>query len=259
MFRIVVTAFLLPFLLWAQKFDVASVKPAQRFAPIRALPGGRLTAATPVRTLIQTAYDLPPFQVLGGPEWLRSELYEIEGKADGNPSKDEILVMLRQLLQERFALKTHRESKELPIYNLVAAKGGLKLPAPKQATCEGSDPTVALVVRCGKIRILREASAGHVIDGLAGGPVNMAEMAHALTSVMGRVVVDKTGFTGVFDVQITYNSEASSGLPPTAETRDPDLPSLFVALQEKLGLKLESSKGPVDMLVIDSVERPSGN
>jgi uncharacterized protein (TIGR03435 family) len=242
------------------KFDVAAIKPSQKFAPLRALPGGRFTAAATLRILMQSAYNLPPFQISGGPDWTRSEFFEIDAKAEGNPGKDAMMVMLQSLLEDRFQMKIHRETKEGPIYNLVVAKGGLKLPSPKQATCEGADPTAPLVVQCGKIRIMRLVSAGRVLDGLEGGPVNMAEMVRALTTVMGRPVIDKTGFTGAFDIRLTYTSDqATSGLPPAAESSDPDLPTIFIALQEKLGLKLESAKGPVEMLVIDRVERPSGN
>jgi uncharacterized protein (TIGR03435 family) len=106
---------------------------------VRPLPG-RLTASAPLRLLMQNAYTVQPFQIAGGPAWINSERYEIEAKADGNASRAEMFLMLRSLLEDRFQLKIHREIKELPVYALVAAKSGFKLPPPKEGSCVSPPP-----------------------------------------------------------------------------------------------------------------------
>jgi len=126
------------------KFEVASVKPAMDmgFMRVRALPG-RLSATSSVRLLMQNAYTLQPFQIVNGPGWLESERYEIEAKANGDVGRAQIFLMLQSLLEERFQLKVHRETRELPVYALTAARGGLKLPAPKEGSCVAIDPNAA--------------------------------------------------------------------------------------------------------------------
>src|SRR5262249_4322574 len=123
------------------KFEVASVKPAtdQGFQRVRPLPG-RLSAIASVRLLMQNAYTLQPFQIVNAPEWAGSERYEIEAKAAGDPGRTQLFLMLQSLLEDRFQLKTHHETRDLPVYRLVATKGGPKLPAPKEGGCAESDP-----------------------------------------------------------------------------------------------------------------------
>lgn len=252
------------------KFEVAAVKPSQemRFTRIRPLPGGRLTATAPLRLLMQNAYGLFPFQIVGGPDWIKSDRYEIDAKAEGNPSKDQLLVMLQTLLEDRFQLKTHRETKEMAVYTLVPAKGGPKLPAAKEGSCvtpvPGGPPLPpGLVPECGRIRIMMEASGAR----LQGGQVPLTELVGILATVMGRPVIDKTGFTGTFDLQMDFIPDlATAGLPMRPGSSDgapsapnPETPTIFLAIQEKLGLKLESTRAPVETMVIDHVERPSGN
>ena len=117
-------------------FDVASIKPNSpggvNTGDFRLLPGGRLSAEKVVlRFFIQNAYGLKPFQLSGGPDWISSQGYDIEAKAEGTPSNAEMQKMMQTLLEDRFKLKYHRETKELPVYTLAAGKGGLKLPDPK--------------------------------------------------------------------------------------------------------------------------------
>ena len=145
------------------KFEVASIKPSQeqRFMMVRPLPG-RLTASAPVRLLMQNAYTVQSFQIVGGPAWIDSERYAIEAKADGNASRAEIFLMLQSLLEDRFQLKIHRETRELPVYALVPARGGLKLPPPKEGSCvESSDGHDS---RAGR----RENATGGAGSGAAG-------------------------------------------------------------------------------------------
>jgi uncharacterized protein (TIGR03435 family) len=207
--------------------------------------------------LIEKAFGLSPAQIMGGPAWLRSEGYQVEAKADSAASNEQILMMLRSLLEDRFQLKTHVQTKEAPVYLLVAAKGGLKLPPPKESNCWPEDALPApgrgrpaSLFKCG--RLIRGGGVDSPSEILKGGGVAMPELVRALSTAVGRPVIDKTGFTGTFDVEMTFAAE-------DATAADPALPSLFLALQEQLGLRLESSKARVDLLVIDRVERPSSN
>jgi uncharacterized protein (TIGR03435 family) len=245
------------------RFDVASIKPSseQRFMAIRQLPGGRLTGTAPVRLYVINAFNLAPYQVIGGPGWIDSDRYLIDAKAAGAANRPELMLMLQSLLEERFQLKTHRENRELPVYNLTAGKNGPKVPPPKDTTCidTAADP-------CGKIRMAMGASGVH----MAGANVTTAELARMLSGALGRSVIDKTGFTGKFDLDLTFAPDmAAAGLPagavPAADPNGGPPPaeilngSIFTAVQEQLGLKLESTKGPVEVLVIDHVERPTEN
>jgi uncharacterized protein (TIGR03435 family) len=246
--------YLIALLLIAQSFEVASIKPDSpggvSTGDFRFLPGGRLSAQQVLlRFFIQNAYGLKPFQILGGPEWINSEGYDIEAKAEGNPSPEQMQRMMQTLLEDRFKLRAHRETKELPVYALTVAKGGLKLPEPKEGSC-GDTP-------CGRVMVRIARFGGAQIQG---GKITMAELVRVLSNMMGRTVIDKTGFTGEFDVQLQFAlDDAIAGLPKPPGPPDEGALSVFVAVQEQLGLKLESTKGPVEVLVIDHVERPSGN
>lgn len=260
------------------KFEVASVKPARevRFRMVRTSPGG-LTASAPVLLLIQNAYGVQPFQIVGGPEWMRSEHYEIEAKADSKASRSQVFLMLRSLLDDRFQLKIHRETRELPVYALVAARGGLNLPPPKDGSCVASPAADAPAEwaggrmsppgqaqplgRCGDVRVMLEPTGAR----MQGGKVPMPELVRMLSMVLGRAVIDRTGFTELFDVQLDFvPDETTAALPPpppdsAAASPEFNNRSILVAMQEQLGLRMESTKGPVDVIVIDHVERPGAN
>jgi uncharacterized protein (TIGR03435 family) len=247
------------------KFDVASIKPASPTGPgyVRPQPGGRFTAISTLRTLIQNAYGVFPFQIVGGPEWISTERYEIEAKAEGTPTNREQFQMLQSLLEERFQLKVRHETREAAIYALVAAKNGPKLEAPKEGNCtaETSTPAATRTVMkfpCGRLMM----GIGEKDGMLKGGNVIMSELTRVLSTMMGRPVVDKTGFTTAFDVDLHFIPDTgTAGLPNAAvpEVPDPAQATIFTALQEQLGLKLESTKGPVEHLIIEHVEKPSAN
>jgi uncharacterized protein (TIGR03435 family) len=260
------------------KFEVASIKPSaeQRFMMVRPLPG-RLTANAPVRLLMQNAYTAQSFQIVGGPAWVDSERYAIEAKAAGNAGRTQIFLMLQSLIEDRFQLKIHRETRELPVYALVAAKSGLKLPPPKEGNCvdapvdsipepaggrmqppmQGGPP----VGRCGSVGVM----AVPPVARMQGGKVPMTEFIRMLSMVLGRTVIDKTGFKGLFDVRLDFlPDEVTPALPPpppdaAGASPDSNTASILSALPEQLGLRLESTKGPVEVIVIDHVERPSAN
>lgn len=201
-------------------------------------------------TLIAASYNVSPKAISGGPAWVEGEHYEILAKAPGDvrPNLEEQMRMLRKLLAERFKLAFHRERKEMPIYALTVAKGGLKL---KEATTvpggpEGPPPLVFV--------LSPEAVT------LPGRYASMAEFAWVFQrAALDRPVVDRTGLTGRydFDLQFTPDESLFGGVLKAPDV--PTKPDLFAALQQQLGLKLEATRGPVDALIIDHAERPSEN
>ena len=251
----------------APKFEVASIKLTgnSEGGSMRPWPG-RLTATAPLRALIEAAYHVQPFQIVDGPAWIRSEQYEIDARATGNPDNAQIFLMLRSLLEDRFQLRIHRESREMPVYALVPARGGLKLSPPRDGSCvEGEVPPPGLgdpapPPRCGGMNVPLEAGSWH----MRGGKVPMTEFVRVLSLGLGRTVTDQAGFSGVFDVDLEFRLDDTtvgwfgSPPPPGAFPTETASPSIFSAIQQ-LGLRLDSTKGPVEVLVIDHAERPSAN
>ncbi len=227
-------------------FEVATVKLNK--SGDRAMGGHfdpeRLTLTNqPLRSLIQSAYTVQPDQVLGGPDWIRSERWDIEAKAEGPATTDQKFQMLQPLLEDRFKLKVHRETREMPEYRLVIAKGGSKLREFKKDEAD----TRRLGARIGR----------GLIDAHGA---EFPELLSFLRNQLGRAVVDATGLNGKFEFKLEWvpdESQPNSGgdAPPPDATGA----SIFAAIQEQLGLKLEAMKGPVEVLVIDHVERPSEN
>jgi len=258
----------------APAFEVASVKPnksGDRRIMLGMQPGGRFTATNvPLRMLIRNAYRLQDFQLVGGPGWITSDHFDIVAKAEGDVPQDQVQLMMRALLAERFKLVVHNDTRELPMYALVLArpdgKPGPKL-RPAATDCEAlmargrgrsgpppAPPAPGAPMTCGM-----RMAPGNL---LAGG-MQLSQLATTLSQLVGRVVQDRTGLTGQFDFELLFTPEQMpQGPPPGANAPnlppiDPNGPSVFTALQEQLGLKLESTKGAVDVLVIDSVEQPT--
>jgi uncharacterized protein (TIGR03435 family) len=258
------------------KFEAASVKPSTTtmFQMVRPQPG-RLTADASLKVIMLNAYSLAPFQVQGLPAWAESDRYQIEAKAAGNATREQLFLMLQSLLEDRFQLRVHRETKEMPVLELVAAKSGLKLPRPQEGSCTPSPTDAPTPVAGGRMQppsagpppkpycgnmVVRLAAEG---AQMAGGQVRMAELARMLSMAMGRAVIDRTGYTDSFDAQVDFlPDQSTSSLPPPPPGSPPldnPKPSITTAIQEQLGLRLQSGKGPVDLLVVDRVERPSAN
>jgi bla regulator protein blaR1 len=269
---VVIVAFVIPLLPQGSdkpSFEVASIKPnnsGDNRVMFRA-NGGRFTVAgATVKMLIQQAYRVRDFQLSGGPAWLGSDRFDIEAKPENvsDMTPERMPLMLQNLLVERFQLKTHKETKELPIYELVVAKDGPKLksvpepPRPAPGTPPGPPPSPGGPMPPGAFRIGR--------GELMGSAIPFENFIQSLSSMLGRTVVNKTGLTGFFDVQMHWAPDPGEtgpfgpvpGVQPPPPA-DPAGPSIFTALQEQAGLRLESSKGPVEVLVIDSIEKPSEN
>jgi uncharacterized protein (TIGR03435 family) len=261
-------------------FDAASVKlnASGPTSMLWAYRGRRFTAQyATVRELIGTAYGaqehaLTRNQISGGPKWIESERFDIVGTAPGVPDSlrgtfpSPVLAMLRSLLEDRFQLKTHVETKEVPLFALVLARAdGTLGPRLRRRTIDCISAASALER---KDELFDPTPPERRICGGKAGPgtliVNGATMNNLAQGLarqvpgVDRVVVDRTGLIGTFDVDLTWNFEGTVEhlgvpLPPP----DRDAPNLFTALEEQLGLKLESRKGPVDIVVIDHVEKPS--
>jgi uncharacterized protein (TIGR03435 family) len=251
------------------RFEAASIKlnPSLSLRHVILPPtAGRLsTRSASLRLLIQTAYSVQTFQVSGGPDWMNSAGYDLDAKAEGTPSRSQIWLMLQSLLEDRFKLKVHRETKELPVYALTAAKGGLKLSKPR-GECVAIDALPLPLergqqppMRCGDLMVGAEKS----MLFLRGKQITMAVLTKELSTILERPVIDRTGVAEKFDISVDFAwDEVVIGLPKPRQAGDstePAGPSIMVALQQQLGLKLESTKGLVEVLVIDHVERPSEN
>ncbi len=236
-------------------FEVATIKPADSDARgrwIRMQSADRFEAHNhAVRTLIAAAYNLNPRAVSGGPSWVDSEHWDILAKTPGDvrPTLDEQMSMLRQLLSERFGLTFHRQPKQLPVYTLTIARGGSKLKestVSPDATPDGPPPLVFILTP--------------TVVSLPARYSSMSEFASVLQrSPLDRPVVDQTGLSGRYDFDLEFAPDERlwGGILPQPE--NPDKPDLFKAVQEQLGLQLKATTGPVNTIVIDSIEKPSGN
>ena len=242
------------------EFEVASVKPNTSLGngvSISTAPGGMLTATNvTLRTLIAFAFDIRDFQLTGGPKWIDTDRYDIVARpahdddsraiAAGSVTRNDLTrARMKALLTDRFHLIVHNETREMPVYALVIAKNGPRL------------------------ELANDDNPQRGISGQRGlfvcTHVSMKMLAErALAPRLGNIVLDKTGLTGEYNFKIQYvdDSPPKPGADPTAErfdTNDPSGPTLAVALQEQLGLKLETQKGPVQVIVVDSAEKASAN
>jgi uncharacterized protein (TIGR03435 family) len=243
-------------------FEVATIKPVDGVANgthIGLSPGGLFTATNAtLKDLIRLAYDVRDFQISSGPSWLNTERYDITAKAEGpGISEDEIRKMpdaqraqvqdqyvqrLKALLADRFQLRLHREIKELPVYALIAAKNGPRIQAETDGAPKG--PTT---------RVSRTATGDTEIT-VSGIP--LTRFANLLSDQVGRTVFDKTGLDGNFTFKLTFAPDAVQQAGAGAGT---DGPSIFTALQQQLGLKLDPQKGPVEVVAIDDAQKASEN
>jgi len=253
-------------------FEVASIKPnssGDLEQHIFRTATGLTVTDMSARELIRFAY-LPrqPFQLVGGPSWIGIDRFDMVAKIEGNappptPSgvePDALMLAMRTLLADRFKLNVHHEQREMDIFALVLAKPASGPSAGLKQSTADCRAILQAATRGG----LTRPAPGAPVCGLLGTPGQiriggfpLSLLANGLSRMTGRMVVDRTGLTGNFDLTLTFAAEQRSQASPDLPAPDPSAPSLFTALQEQLGLKLESTKGPVDVLVIDHVERPT--
>jgi uncharacterized protein (TIGR03435 family) len=233
-------------------FEVATIKPSKpetQGKGIAVRGRGFSTINTSVSDLITFAYGLHARQITGGPAWIESDKYDLTAKPDGEgqPNDKQWKAMLQKLLADRFQLSFHRDKKDLSVFAIVIGKNGPKL------TKSAGDPN---------------GLPSLFFRGLGVLPVRNATMADFAgvmqTAVLDRPVVDQTGLVGRFDFELKWTPDetqfAGLGIRPQAPSDDPAAPpDLFTAMQEQLGLKLQPTKAPVEVLVIDRVEKPSEN
>jgi uncharacterized protein (TIGR03435 family) len=249
-----------------QQFEIASIKPnnsGENNHSIRVKPGGRMVALNAsLWALITAAYQVQDYQISGGPSWLKSANFDIDAKGPVKPDipiDEQISQMTQALLADRFQLRLHREAREMPIYMILIARNGPKLESVRGADCfdprAGIPPPTPDARPCGGFNMNR--------DRILGSAVPMARLALALSRIVGRPVVDKTRLAGTFDITLHWTPDDTQAFlaPPQPAAAPPDTsaPSIFTALQEQLGLRLEPQKGPVEVLVIDSAQLPSAN
>lgn len=255
------------------KYEVASIKPHQpeqmmRIA-MRLTPDGINFAGLPLERLIQLSFGLPEDRIFNEPGWVKSGQFDIESKVGPEDAAklkgltvDERWAMMIPVLQERFGLKFHRETRNLQVYTLVVGKGGLKM---KEAQPTGD---VKGTQAPGQGRAMLQFSPNEMVMRTGGGGVTTEMLARMLSQQVGSTVLDKTGLSGKYEYELHWTSDRSMGgmTPPAAagpSVREPqqegDGPSLFTALQEQLGLKLVSQRVPVEVVVIDHIQQPSPN
>ncbi len=227
-------------LCFGQAFDAASIKPTSPDNPNKIryrLGPGSFSMRAILKHLIEQAYDVQDYQIAGVPSWSLSEWYDVQAKAaDSNADAHQIRVMLQALLADRFQLKLHRETRMMPGFVLSVDKGGPKLPPAKtEAPANG---------------------LGHVQmgDGIQGFGANMKLLASVLTIQLGQPVLDQTNIQGNYDFKLQFDDGPEVATPG----RSTSFGSAFTAIHE-IGLKLQAQKVPIEMLVVDSAQKPSEN
>ena len=227
----------------ALKFEAISIKPNQsaseRGSGLR-IDADRLSASNiSARSLMESAWGVKTYQISGAPDWLGSERFDVEATSGHAVTRAEMMEMLRSLFVERFRLSGHRDQKESPVFALTIAKGGSKL----SETATDDHPQVLFAMSGPKMR-------------LTGMKAPIRLLTPWLTSILmntSRPVLDQTGLTGTYDFKMEWLPDDASAGSAT------DAPSIYTAIQDQLGLRLETQKAPFDVLVIDHIEKPSAN
>ena len=233
------------------EFEVASIKksdPSKTTTFYNFLPGGRFSATNySLHSLIRTAWALQPDQLIGGPEWMKTEAFDIETRAEGNPPREQVLLMLRTLLAERFSLSMHAETRELPVYELVFARPDKQLgPSLRPSTGCADSPRSSSQAPC---RALYSPSGQW-----SGREIPIRSLLSSLVRETNRVVIDRTDLPGLFDLELRWVNLA--GALGTIAGGGSDFPtSFFTAVEEQWGLKLRSTRALVDVMVVEKVDQ----
>jgi uncharacterized protein (TIGR03435 family) len=254
-------------------FEAASVRPNKsggNAQNIMRQPGGRFSVTNvPLRQLIEFAYQIQPYQLVGGQDWVSNDRFDIVAKLEGDPpplplgaGPDHMMLALRTLLADRFKLVLRRETRELDIYALTLARIGGK-PGPELKPAGPACSPEALAARRGGAAATAQPSEFCGIRPAPGGGVMVRGIAlsaftNFISNQVGRYVVDRTGLTGQWDFTLTASMPPRPGdrKPPDAPPVDTNAPDLFTAVQEQLGLRLQATKDPVDVFVIESAQPP---
>ncbi len=228
---------------FAQTFEVATVKPASPNAPGTMINWrdashghGFVAENYSLRQLITAAYGIRDHQLTGGPGWMGNDRFDVVAKPESTEGVATLRLMLQALLADRFRLVIRGETREMPVYFLVIAKGGVKLRESPPGTMGGGQ------------------SAG--LGWFKASSNRTGDFVQTLAGMVSRSVIDKTGLTGQYDFRLDYAPDVVAG-PEAGST--PEKPSLFTALQEQLGLKLEAGRAPVEMFVVERAEKPEAN
>jgi uncharacterized protein (TIGR03435 family) len=251
-------------------FEVVSVK-------VRTERGGGPNTSSPdrynrfnisLRGLMQDAYGLQSYQIAGGPEWVAGAVrFDVMAKASSVPTREQMRLMVQHMLRERFALRTHKESREMPIYVLRTARADGRLGAKLTRTLvdcaaleadrnrkgeAASPPPLRAGERpvCRSLQTARPGASGLTLH-YQGSGIDSGEFAAWLSPYLGRTVIDRTGLSGDFDIDLAFSLGGNPGAPVDETV------SIFAALPEQLGLKVDADRGPVEVLVIDSAEMPT--
>lgn len=243
-------------------FDVASIKQNRSGAAGASLDisRGQLRATNaPLQTVIRQAFEVMDSQIVDAPGWVASDRYDIIARApSGVVTAEAMRPLIRALLAERFRLATHTETREMPVYVLIKAKADGSLgPNVRQVAIDCAANTPASVARPPAAADEWPYCSVTVLPGsLYLGGYRMTEITRLLSTLVGRTVIDETGIEGRVQFRLQYRP-GSGGLPPASAGAVDDRPDIFTALQEQAGFKLEARRTPVDVLVIDRIDRPT--
>ena len=235
-------------------FEVASIKrntSVGQLSSMNGQPGGRITVTNhTLRSIVRNINRLQSYQIVGGPDWIDADRWDIVAKAPGDASFEQLAAMMQTLLADRFKLVTHRETRDLPIFALVLARPDGRF-GPQLRVTTATDCTPEAEVARARANVPPPPPGSRPRCGvrfntgvMMTSSAAMADIGRTLSLVAERQVVDKTGLTAKYDLDLTWKDDAEG-------------PSLFTAIQEQLGLKLDAQRGPVDVLVIDSAQRPT--
>jgi len=247
-------------------FEVASVKQNTTGASAASFggqPGGRVAVVNnTLRNIIRNTWNLQNFQIVGGADWINNDRWDITAKApEGVPIQPaQVMQMMRGLLADRFKLVVHNETRDMPVYALVLARADGKF-GPQMRRSETDCVAIAAAIKRGEPEPPRSPDSPLCGTRTGRGTVMtsgvmMADFARNLSNAAGRFIVDRTGLTGGFALELKFTPDP---LGPNVGDPASDLPSLFAAVQEQLGLKLEAQRAPVEVLVIDSAQRAVEN
>ncbi|HUK35208.1 MAG TPA: TIGR03435 family protein [Vicinamibacterales bacterium] len=244
-------------------FDVTSVKPntsGDDGVTMIPTPNGLSISNATLQMMMRLAYRVQDFQIIGAPDWLTTARFDVVGKAEKSVPQQTLATMLRALLVDRFKLAVHNATRELPVYALVRTRNDGTFGPQFKTPSECARPPQDQPATPPPVQPAAPTCANKVLPGtMSSRGATMVTLTVNLSVFVARTVIDRTGFAGRFDYDLRWTPDPTSPIRdnPDRATGDPNGPSLFTALEEQLGLSLESTKGPVDVLIIDHVEKPT--